>query len=193
MGNSSLPGCEAASAWAKGRSGEGTCTTGKGTSLSIPESEAPDTQGIVGLGNGWGESEGELTATEGTGMQSIHTVHGSGVLRTKVSTGLGGGHAGPVLLRLFYIFIWTATFPSLNRYQDCRFWSLQIVNIMPADKSVDRRGVDAFEEVMSDISHVTGLNTPCAARGVAQAAISLQVACQGTGLVNFCDVDMAMH
>jgi hypothetical protein len=64
---------------------------------------------------------------------------------------------------------------------------------MPADKSVDRRGVDAFEEVMSDNSHVTGLNTPCAARGVAQATISLQVACQGTGVVNFGDVDMAMH
>jgi hypothetical protein len=103
MGNSSLPECEAASAWAKGCSGKGTCTKGKGTSLSMPRSEEPDTQGIVGLGSSWRESKGGLAATERTGMQSIHAVHGSRVLRTRVSTGLGGGQAGSVLLRLLRV------------------------------------------------------------------------------------------
>jgi hypothetical protein len=48
------------------------------------------------------------------------------------------------------------------------------------------------QRVIGDDSKVICLNAPCVSHCLAQAAIHLQVASQGTGVVNVHNTDMAM-
>jgi hypothetical protein len=62
-----------------------------------------------------------------------------------------------------------------------------------ADGNVECSGIDASEEANGGDSKLIRLKAPRALHGVAQVAATLQVASQGTGVVNVHNVDMALY
>jgi hypothetical protein len=60
-----------------------------------------------------------------------------------------------------------------------------------ADGNVECRGIDASEEAIGVDINVVCWNAPRASPDVAQVAIHLQVAFQGTGVCNVYNTDMA--